>query len=105
VQVGGATDYNQIHRTMCQKRIEILIWLTAMLAAKFIDLVGIAALNRGDFNSRDGASGTCVRFSDISAADKTEVNGHDGLYHADGLAAFTRATMNFCLSSEPQANQ
>ena len=77
VQTGGASDDHQIHRTMLQERVEILIGSAAVFAAEAGDFLGVASVNRGDFNSGDGAGGAGVSLRDVAGTDESDVLGHE----------------------------
>ncbi len=76
VQAGRTSDDDQIHRAMREEGIEVLIGLSAVLAAEASDFFRVGAVDGGNFDAGNGACGAGVRLRDISAANETNVRGH-----------------------------
>ncbi len=78
-EAGRAADDDEIHGTMLEKGVEVLIGSAAVFAAEAGDFLGVGSVDGGDFDSGDGARGAGMRLRDVAAADEADVNGHGKL--------------------------
>src|SRR5882672_6314146 len=76
MQPGWTSDGDQIHGTVGEECVEVLIGLSAMRMAESAHPLMIAAVDRCDLNARNRASSAGMRFRDVPPADQADVNGH-----------------------------
>ena len=74
VQTRGAAYSNHSHWSMIEETLEIFIDCAAIQLAQPRRLFQIAAVDCGDLNTFDLASGAGVRLTNISAADYADMN-------------------------------
>ena len=71
------TSYrHEIHWAMTQERVEVLISLRFMFAAKAIHFLRVGSINGCNGNARNGACRPGMRVADVATTDKSYVDRH-----------------------------